>query len=537
MRLRGFGPRHRAALLVAAFCLVQLFAQVAGPSSQTDNTPVATALRFIGPGGADAIGPGPADVRGFVNVADGDTLDAWIRGQRIAVGLLGITTPMGNTACGRDAISALRALLKGGVHLEDDPTITFDSRLRRMYRAYALDGTDVAVALARQGVVVGNGGGQHGSDVLAAEIEARAANRGCAWRGLAPPRQLPNGRLSRTVDDVATIARQFGSAVADAIGALAPTQADAATSSTVVPSGFTQEVVATGIPQPTAVAWLPDGRILIANKLGVVRMVKNGVLLPTPFIDISGHVNTYFDHGLLGLAVDPNFATNGYVYFNYTYEDNPLAYSAPKTGRLSRVTAVGDTASPATEVAILGTVVGGPCSQYPVGTDCIPNDQLSHTEGNIKFASDGSMFVTMGDGSSYTTVDPLALRSQDLDQLAGKLLHILPNGLGAPENPFYNGDPTANRSKVWAYGLRNAYRWNIRPSNGHLIIGDVQWNDIEEVDSVPAGANLGWPCYEGPVVQSGYQSYPTCQALYAAGTARAPIISYSHSNGSDRPPP
>src|SRR5262249_28756307 len=155
----------------------------------------------------------------------------------------------------------------------------------------------------------------------------------------------------------------------------------------------------------------------------------------------------------------------------YTYEDNALAPTAPKAGRFSRVTAVGDTASPSSEVALLGTVVGGSCNAYPNGTDCIPNDNLSHTEGAVKFAADGSIFLTLGDGASFSTVDPMALRAQDIDNLAGKVVHILPNGLGAPENPFYNGDPTANRSKIWAYGVRNAYRFNLRPSNGHVVLG------------------------------------------------------------------
>src|SRR5262249_23796174 len=146
--------------------------------------------------------------------------------------------------------------------------------------------------------------------------------------------------------------------------------------------------------------------------------------------DIHDRVNTYFDHGLIGMAVDPNFATNNYVYLLYTYEDNPNNFSGSKTGRLARYTANGDTASVASEYVVLGHWVGAACSQFPVGYDCIPSDDLSHSVGNIKFAPDGSMFVTSGDGASFGVVDPLALRSQDLTSLGGKILHVTTTGQG-----------------------------------------------------------------------------------------------------------
>ena len=107
------------------------------------------------------------------------------------------------------------------------------------------------------------------------------------------------------------------------------------------------------------------------------------------------------------------------MYLLYTYEDNALNNTGPKAGRLTRVTASGDTASPTTETILLGSVVGGSCNTKPVGADCIPNDDLSHAEGTIRFAADGTLFVTLGDGSSFNTVDPNALRSQNLDSLAG----------------------------------------------------------------------------------------------------------------------
>ncbi len=232
-----------------------------------------------------------------------------------------------------------------------------------------------------------------------------------------------------------------------------------------------------GLTRPTVFAFLPDGRILIGQQNGVVRIVKNGQLLPTPFIDLQDRVNDYWDHGLLGMAADPNFATNGYVYLLYTYENDPAQQEGTKTGRLARYTAVGDTASPASQVVVLGSQVGSSCNNFPAGADCIPSDSPSHSVGNLKFAPDGSLFVTLGDGAHFNFVDDNALRSQNLDLLSGKVLRITTSGQGVAGNPYWNaGQPNANRSKVWGRGLRNPYRFNLRPGTSTPYIGDVGWN-------------------------------------------------------------
>lgn len=301
----------------------------------------------------------------------------------------------------------------------------------------------------------------------------------------------------------------------------------------LLPSGFTQEVVASGLSYPTEFAALPDGRLLIAEKAGVVRLVVGGVLQPTPFIDIQGRVNAHHDRGLLGLTVDPAFATNGFIYLLYTYDDDATDDDGPKTARLARYTAVGNTASPDSEFVLLGTVVGNSCNDLPMGTDCIPSDSPSHSVGNVRFAPDGTLFVTTGDGARFDLVDEDALRAQSLDSLAGKVLHITREGRGVPSNPFWNGDANANRSKVWAYGLRNPYRFNLRPGTGVPYLGDVGWNDYEEVDVATPGANLGWPCYEGDLRQPGYEPKAACQALYSRGPSavKAPLYVWSHAVG------
>jgi len=307
----------------------------------------------------------------------------------------------------------------------------------------------------------------------------------------------------------------------------------AAANPATLQAGFSQTVVASGSNFPTAFAFLPDGRILINEKHGLVRIYKNGTLLASPAIDITSKVNDYWDHGLLGIAVDPKFATNGYIYLLYTYEDDPNQYSGPKTARLSRFTMSGDSAAINTEFVVLGKTVGSSCTNFPAGTDCLSSDEPSHSVGNLKFDATGNLFVTIGDGASFNIVDELALRSQNLDLLTGKVLHVTPTGDGLPTNPFWNGSASSNRSKVWAYGVRNSFRFNVRPGSGIPYLGDVGWSTWEEQNAGVAGANLGWPCYEGAVQQPGYAAEAACQTLYNQGTSavRMPLVPYNHNGG------
>ncbi|RKG94199.1 PKD domain-containing protein, partial [Corallococcus sp. CA053C] len=260
---------------------------------------------------------------------------------------------------------------------------------------------------------------------------------------------------------------------------------------------------------------------------------QDGVLQPVPFIDLQGRVNSLHDRGLLGLAVDPAFATNGFIYLLYTYDDDATDDPGPKTARLARYTAEGDSASPASEVVLLGTTVGNSCNDFPAGADCIPSDSSSHSVGNLRFAPDGTLFVTSGDGARFDAVDDDALRAQSLDSLAGKVLRITRSGAGVASNPFWNGDAQANRSKVWALGLRNPYRFSLRPGTSTPYLGDVGWSTYEEINVALPGANLGWPCYEGLFRQRGYEPKPVCQALYARGpgAVRPPLYVWDHGVG------
>lgn len=296
-------------------------------------------------------------------------------------------------------------------------------------------------------------------------------------------------------------------------------------------SGFVTETVFSVEPfQPVFLTFAPDGRIFVVEKNGVVRIFDNGALLSTPFIDISSKVNIALDRGLLGFALDPNFETNGFAYFLYTFENgtNP-ADNGRKTARLTRVKVSANNpnvASPGSEVVILGSIGTPPCSNN--GNDCIPSDAVSHTIGTLRFAPDGNLFVGIGDGAFFVSMHPLALRAQDLNSYSGKILRIKPDGTAPPDNPFYDGTNSI-QSKIWSYGLRNPYRFSLDPLTGEPIIGDVGWNNHEEINR-GKGKNFGWPCYEGNSQEPSYAVLLECQQL-APSSITSPLHTYDHVEG------
>ncbi|MGE0407027.1 MAG: sorbosone dehydrogenase family protein, partial [Candidatus Korobacteraceae bacterium] len=218
-------------------------------------------------------------------------------------------------------------------------------------------------------------------------------------------------------------------------------------------SRFVTEQVISGLTAPVGFAFAPDGRMFVWEKAGRVRIVKDGKLLATPFLDIRDHVNRNTDRGLMGLALDPDFANNGYVYLAYVYENQGAPTSdQPRTQRITRVKV--DPANPdralPQETTILGKVTDPNCD---ASSDCSPNNRNVHTINRLKFGPDGKLYVGIGDGAHYGSVDGgpdlRRLRSQDLNSLNGKILRLNPDGTGPSDNPFYNGDANANRSKVY----------------------------------------------------------------------------------------
>ncbi|MEY9128405.1 DUF4082 domain-containing protein [Bradyrhizobium yuanmingense] len=356
-----------------------------------------------------------------------------------------------------------------------------------------------------------------------------------------------------------------------------------------------RETAVTGLNQPAAMDWTPDGRyMLIAQKNGVVRVVDNGTLRSTPLIDLSTKVNDFGDRGLLGIAVNPNFSTNHYVYLLYTYDppetETQSGLAAADGGgnrpsRLVRVTVdpVTMIADPSSEVVLVGknsiwaytsrpdansggdpsivpsgivngTTITAPASQIETGAqdndpdragiqnqnirDYLATDSDSHSIGAVHFGPDGYLYLTVGDGTSYNFVDPRAVRVQDIHNLSGKLLRIDPvTGEGAPGNPYYQAsDPNSNQSKVFYYGIRNAYRFSFDPVTNLPVLGDVGWNNWDEINTGQAGSNFGWPYLEGPDRTASYQNLAQAITFYNNGNrnfttdpaAVFPILPLSH---------
>ena len=345
-----------------------------------------------------------------------------------------------------------------------------------------------------------------------------------------------------------------------------------------VPSGFQETIVFSGLTDPTAVRFAPDGRVFVAEKSGLIK-VFDGLSDPTPsvFADLRTNVYNFWDRGLLGLALDPNFTTTPYVYVLYTYDKDPNSSTVPRwgtplvssdpcptppgptgagcmaSGRLSRLPVNGNTAG--TEQPL----VTDWCQQYP-----------SHSIGSLAFGADGALYASGGDGASFNFVDygtdgnPVnpcgdppggvgnaltpptaeggALRSQDLRTsgdptgLDGAVIRIdKATGNALPDNPLASSSD-ANARRIVAHGFRNPFRFTIRPGTNELWVGDVGWSAWEEIDRAPtptAGVlNFGWPCYEGAGRHAGYDGTDLniCENLYAqSGAHTAPYFTYNHS--------
>ena len=174
--------------------------------------------------------------------------------------------------------------------------------------------------------------------------------------------------------------------------------------------------------------------------------------------------------------------------------------------------------------------------------DFIATDSSTHSVGSVRFGNDGTLFVSLGDATSYNRADPRAVRVQDIDNLSGKILHIdAITGEGLSTNPYYNGDSNSNRSKVYNLGVRNAFRIAVNQESNIPFIGDVGWYSWEEVNTGGPGKNFGWPYFEGGYDANGnlvnlkqyvYSELDLAKDFYNSGkTVTAPIYAYDHSKG------
>ena len=324
-------------------------------------------------------------------------------------------------------------------------------------------------------------------------------------------------------------------ALAVAVAAAAP--APAAALELTAPD-LENRTLATGLNAPTAFAWTPDGRLLIAEKEGVVKLVnRRNAPFGRVILDIMERVSTREDTGLLGIEVDSDFARNGFIYLSYTFDPDPSAPGAAKTARLSRFKLEGGkiVGGARGEKVLLGRVSRAPCPPPANDVDCMPTDRGSHSIGAVRAAADGTLWVAMGDGSAAPIASRTALRTYDEESLAGKLLHIDRKGRGLRRHPFCRGERDLTRvcTKVFAMGFRNPFRFSLAP-DGTPIVGDVGWGSREEIDLVQAGRNYGWPCYEGQIRTPGYDAFEACRQLYdqegSSDGAEPPAYDY------ERPP-
>ncbi len=266
--------------------------------------------------------------------------------------------------------------------------------------------------------------------------------------------------------------------------------------------------VATGFNRPLYVTGAGDGsgRLFVVEQYGAIRIFADGKVLEQPFLDIEARLTSQGnEQGLLGLAFHPNYAENGYFYVNYSAANDGDTIVA----RYSVSADDPNVADPASEVLLLR----------------VDQPFENHNGGHLLFGPDGYLYIGMGDGGSQG--DPFG-NGQNTHALLAKLLRIDVDGgepYGIPaDNPFADGVNGA--PEVWAYGLRNPWRFTFDRETGDLYVGDVGQNTYEEVNFVPAGVsgvNFGWNIYEGLHPYSG-------QALPA--NAVLPFAEYAHNEGS-----
>ncbi len=306
---------------------------------------------------------------------------------------------------------------------------------------------------------------------------------------------------------------------------LAPPQVELQAS---VPSSFTDALVA-NVPLPTALAATPDGRLLITSQSGQLRVYQNGALRSTPALDLRSKICANRERGLVGVAVDLDFAANGYIYLFYTFDKAGTKLCDRSTNgtsvhRLSRFTLSGNTASLSSERVLI---------------DNIPVTLGAHTAGDLHFGKDGLLYISVGDGAcdyrgdSGCSLDNDAAR--DPHVLLGKILRITKTGAIPSTNPYRGTNSTRCNTtgktspgkvcqEIYATGLRNPFRLAFDPnaSGTRFFINDVGQNVWEEVNLGRAGADYGWNLREGPCKSDSSSDCGTVSGL------TNPSFSYKH---------
>jgi glucose/arabinose dehydrogenase/PKD repeat protein len=354
----------------------------------------------------------------------------------------------------------------------------------------------------------------------------------------------------------------------------------AVTLAAALPTGFSDQTVFSGLTNPTAIRFSPDGRVFVAEKRGLVKVFASlSATTPTVFADLRSEVDDYWDRGMVGLELDPDFPTKPYVYVSYTF-DAPIGGTAPTwndacptppgpttdgcvvSGRVSRLTADGNV------MASEKVLINDWCQQYP-----------SHSVDDVRFGPDGALYVSAGEGANFNALDygqfggtsgsppvtpvnpcgdppggvggpmtvPTAeggsLRSQSLRRpsgepvvLNGSIIRVDPaTGAAKADNPLA-ARSNANARRIVGFGFRNPFRFAFRPGTNELWLGDVGQTGWEEIDRItnPLSASVkngGWPCYEGSQPLPSWQGahLALCDSLYASPAGLLdPFYAYGH---------
>lgn len=268
----------------------------------------------------------------------------------------------------------------------------------------------------------------------------------------------------------------------------------------VLPAGFTLSGFIAGLSKPTALELLPDGRFLIAEQDGALRIASaNGTAVGTA---LALTVDSAGERGLLGVAIDPNFDANGFVYLYRTVPDGGTAAH----NRISRFTLVGDAIAAGSE-------------QVLVDLEPLDPARTNHNGGALHFGNDGKLYVAVGENAN-------ASLSQSATSRFGKILRYNPDGSIPSDNPTtiagLAGSPQGEFAAIYAAGLRNPFTFDVDPASGRILVNDVGAGSFEEVNELAAGRNFGWPATEGDFDAAAFPNF-----------AR-PLVAYAHGAGTDK---
>jgi glucose/arabinose dehydrogenase len=288
-----------------------------------------------------------------------------------------------------------------------------------------------------------------------------------------------------------------------------PTPTPATVSELPDPSGYSWQEVVGGLDQPEGLTNAGDGsgRLFVVEQGGKILILKDGTVLPTPFLDLTQKVDCCGERGLLGLVFHPKYSENGFFYVDYTERAGNKLYTV--IARYSVSANDPNQADPNSEMRM----------QH------IEQPYQNHKGGQLAFGPDGFLYIGMGDGGSQG--DPEG-NGQSLQTLLGKILRIDVDH-GEPyavpsDNPFVDG---GGLREIWAYGLRNPWRFSFDNRNGDMYIGDVGQDEWEEIDYLPTGspggANFGWNYFEG---SHSYRGSPPVDMKFVM-----PVAEYSHDLG------